>query len=44
MIYLKNGLLLIGKRLFFTLLGLLNKLAQKLLNNIVSVLYIYIYR
>ena len=42
MIYFKNSFLPISKKLFFVLLGLLNKLAQKLLNNIVSKLYIYI--
>jgi len=42
MIYFKNSLLPTSRRLFFVLLGLLNKLAQKLLNNIVNRLYVLI--
>jgi hypothetical protein len=39
LIYLKNSFLSISKKLFFVLLGLLNKLAQKLLNNIIGDIY-----
>ena len=39
MIYFKNSFLSIDKKLFFCFIGVLNKLAHKLLNNIIGKMY-----